>query len=44
LGALFLSLLIYEKKWLYADSRLELLIEGNLLLTGLLGVLWQGLA
>jgi 4-hydroxy-3-methylbut-2-enyl diphosphate reductase len=44
LGALFLSLLVYEKQWLYADSRLELLIEGNLVLAGLLGVLWQGLA
>jgi 4-hydroxy-3-methylbut-2-enyl diphosphate reductase len=44
LGALFLSLLVYEKQWLYADSRLELLIEGNLVLAGLLGVFWQGLA
>jgi 4-hydroxy-3-methylbut-2-enyl diphosphate reductase len=44
LVALFLSLLVYEKKWLYADSRLELLIEGNLFLAGVLGVVWQGLA
>jgi 4-hydroxy-3-methylbut-2-enyl diphosphate reductase len=44
LGALFLSLVVYEKKWLYADSRLELLIEGNLFLAGFLGVVWHGLA
>ncbi len=44
LGALFLSLLVYEKKWVYADSRLELLIEGNLFLAGLLGLFWQGVA
>ena len=44
LGALLLCLLVYEKKWLYADSRLELLIEGNLFLAGFLGVIWQGLA
>lgn len=38
----FLTLRAYEKRWLYPGLRLEALVEGNLFLAGLLGVLWQG--
>jgi 4-hydroxy-3-methylbut-2-enyl diphosphate reductase len=39
--SLGLSLLTHEKRWLYPGTRLETLIEGNLFLAGLLGLLWQ---
>jgi len=38
--SLFLSLLTYEKRWLYSGNRLEALVEGNFFLAGLLGLVW----
>ncbi len=38
--SLFLSLLTYEKRWLYPGNRLEALVEGNFFLAGLLGLIW----
>ncbi len=43
LATLALTLITYEKRWLYPGHRLESLAEVNLLLAGLLGVIWQGL-
>lgn len=40
---LFLSLLAYEKRWLHPGTSLEALVESNLFLAGLLGLLWQWL-
>ena len=39
--SLALSLFTYEKRWLYPGTRLETLVEGNLFLAGLLGLVWQ---
>ena len=39
--SLFLSILTYEKRWIYAGNRLEALVEGNFFLAGLLGLFWQ---
>lgn len=39
--SLFLCLIIYEKKWLYPGNRFEALVEGSLILSGLLGLLWE---
>ena len=39
--SLTLSLLIYEKRWLYPGTRLEAMVEGNFFLAGLLGLTWQ---
>ncbi|MBW1935400.1 MAG: 4-hydroxy-3-methylbut-2-enyl diphosphate reductase [Deltaproteobacteria bacterium] len=43
LSCLYLGLcvLAYEKRWLYPGPRLEALVEGNLLLIGLLALSWQ---
>jgi len=38
--SLTLSLLTYEKRWLYAGTRLEVLVEGNFFLAGLLALIW----
>jgi len=39
--SLTFCLFIYEKRWLYPGTRLEYLVEGNLFLSGLLGLIWQ---
>jgi 4-hydroxy-3-methylbut-2-enyl diphosphate reductase len=39
-----LTILAYEKRWLYPGMRLEALLEGNLFLAGLLAFLWHHLA
>jgi len=39
--SLAVSLLTYERRWLYPGTRLETLIEGNLFLPGLLGLVWK---
>jgi 4-hydroxy-3-methylbut-2-enyl diphosphate reductase len=39
--SLFLCLIIYEKKWLYPGNRFEFLVEGSLVLSGLLGLIWR---
>ena len=39
--SLFLSILTYEKRWIYSGNRLEALAEGNFFLAGLLGLFWQ---
>jgi len=39
--SLSFCLFIYEKRWLYPGTRLEYLVEGNLFLSGLLGLIWQ---
>jgi len=36
-----LSLVAYEKQWLYPGIALEALVESNFLLTGLLALIWQ---
>jgi len=41
LFTLSLSLLAYEKQWLYPGIALEALVESNFLLTGLLAFIWQ---
>ena len=38
---LFLCLLAYTRQWLYPGTRLEAMVEGNLFLAGLLGLVWQ---
>jgi len=43
LATLALTLITYEKRWLYPGHRLESLVEANLFLAGLLGVIWQGI-
>ena len=42
--SLSLCLFSYEKRWLYPGLRLEALVEGNLFLAGLLGLLWLTLS
>jgi 4-hydroxy-3-methylbut-2-enyl diphosphate reductase len=42
--SLFLSLLTYERRWLYPGIRLETLVEGNFFLAGLLGLIWHFLS
>ena len=39
--SLLISLLIYEKRWLYTGTRLEAIVEGNFYLAGLLGLIWH---
>jgi 4-hydroxy-3-methylbut-2-enyl diphosphate reductase len=39
--SLFLSLLTYEKRWLYPGNRLEALVEGNFFFAGMLGLIWH---
>jgi len=39
--SLFLCLIIYEKKWLYPGNRFEFLVEGSLILSGFLGLVWK---
>lgn len=39
--SLFLSLLTYEKRWLYPGNRLEVLVEGNFFFAGMLGLIWH---
>ncbi len=41
--ALILCLIAYEKRWFHPGTSLEALVEGNLFLAGLLGLLWQWL-
>jgi 4-hydroxy-3-methylbut-2-enyl diphosphate reductase len=36
-----LTLKAYEKRWVYSGPRLEALVEGNLILSGILGSLWM---
>ncbi len=36
-----LSLLAYERSWLYPGTRLEAIVEGNFFFAGLLGLFWQ---
>ncbi len=43
-GSLALTIHTYESRWLYPGLRLETLVEGNLVLTGLVGVLWQAIS
>lgn len=38
--SLFLSLLTYEKRWLYPGNKLEALVECNFFLAGMLGLVW----
>ena len=38
---LSLCLMAYHKQWLYPGNRLEAMVEGNLFLAGLLGLVWQ---
>ena len=39
--SLGLSLLAYERSWLYPGTRLEAIVEGNFFFAGLLGLIWQ---
>jgi 4-hydroxy-3-methylbut-2-enyl diphosphate reductase len=39
--SMLLSLLTYQKRWLYPGPRLEVLVEANFFLAGLLGLIWQ---
>jgi 4-hydroxy-3-methylbut-2-enyl diphosphate reductase len=39
--SLTLCHLAYERRWLHPGRRLEALVEGNLFLAGLLGLVWQ---
>ncbi len=39
--SLAFTLHTYQSRWLYPGLRLEIMVEGNLLLTGLLALLWQ---
>jgi len=39
--SLGMSLLAYEKRWLYPGTRLEAVVEGNFFFAGLLGLIWQ---
>ena len=39
--SLYLSLLAYEKRWLYPGNKLEALVEGNFFFAGLLGLVWH---
>jgi len=41
--SLCLCLFAYEKRWLYPGLRLEAMVEGTLLVPGLLGLLWLAL-
>ncbi|MBW2018023.1 MAG: 4-hydroxy-3-methylbut-2-enyl diphosphate reductase [Deltaproteobacteria bacterium] len=43
-GTLMMSILAYEKRWLYPGTSLEALVEGNFFLAGCLGFLWHHLA
>jgi 4-hydroxy-3-methylbut-2-enyl diphosphate reductase len=38
---LTLTLLAYERRWLYPGTRLEAMVEGNLFLAGLLALFWH---
>jgi 4-hydroxybenzoate polyprenyltransferase len=39
--SLGLSLLAYERRWLYPGTRLEATVEGSFFFAGLLGLIWQ---
>jgi 4-hydroxy-3-methylbut-2-enyl diphosphate reductase len=39
--SLGLSLLAYERSWLYPGTHLEAMVEGNFFYAGLLGLIWQ---
>jgi 4-hydroxy-3-methylbut-2-enyl diphosphate reductase len=39
-----MTLGVYEKRWMYPGLRLEAVVEGNLFLAGLLGLLWQAVS
>jgi 4-hydroxy-3-methylbut-2-enyl diphosphate reductase len=39
--SLGLSLLAYERRWLYPGTRLEAIVEGNFFFAGLLGLIWH---
>ncbi|MBN1103687.1 MAG: hypothetical protein JXL84_09770, partial [Deltaproteobacteria bacterium] len=39
--SLTLTLMAYEKRWLYPGTRLEAAVEGNLFLAGLIAFLWH---
>ena len=39
--SLTLCLFAYERRWIYAGTRLEVLVEGNFFLAGLLALFWQ---
>ncbi len=39
--SLGLSLLAYERRWLYPGTLLEAIVEGNFFFAGLLGLIWQ---
>jgi 4-hydroxy-3-methylbut-2-enyl diphosphate reductase len=39
--SLGLSLLAYEKKWIYPGTHLEAIVEGNFFFAGLLAFIWQ---
>ncbi|MEW6669424.1 MAG: 4-hydroxy-3-methylbut-2-enyl diphosphate reductase [Thermodesulfobacteriota bacterium] len=39
--SLTLTLLAYERRWLYPGTRLEAMVEGNLFLAGLLALCWH---
>ncbi len=38
--SLSLSLVTYERRWLYPSTRLEALVEANLFFAGFLGLVW----
>lgn len=40
-GSLALTIRTYETRWLYPGLRLETLVEANLILAGLVGLVWQ---
>ena len=39
--SLTLTLLAYERRWLYPGTRLEAMVEGNLFLAGLIALFWH---
>jgi 4-hydroxy-3-methylbut-2-enyl diphosphate reductase len=39
--SLYLSLLTYEKRWLYPGNRLEAFVNGNFFFAGFLGLIWH---
>jgi 4-hydroxy-3-methylbut-2-enyl diphosphate reductase len=43
-ASLGLTIFTYEHRWLYPGHRLATMVEANLLLAGLLGLLWQAVA
>jgi len=39
-----LTVRAYERRWIYPGLRLEGMVEGNLIITGILGALWQAVS